>query len=90
MEYFTHLPEFQVIVCKECQYAVLPSYINTHFTAKPQHRLRKKEQQRITDRIAEINRLISNKETLRECKFPFLPSTSKPITASAKPNKNGM
>jgi hypothetical protein len=28
MEYFIHLPEFQVIICKQCQYAVLLSYID--------------------------------------------------------------
>jgi hypothetical protein len=41
MEYFTHLPEFQVIVCKECQHALLPIHIGVHFAAKPQHALRR-------------------------------------------------
>ena len=90
MEYFTHLPNFQVIVCKECQYAVLPSHIDTHFAAKPQHGLGKKERQRIANAAAEINRLIGNEETLRRCEFPFPPSTSKPIPALAKPRTDGI
>jgi RecQ family ATP-dependent DNA helicase len=90
MEYFTHLPDFQVIICKECQHAVLPSHIDTHFTAKPQHDFEKKERQRIADAVADINGLIGNEETLRRCKFPFPPSTSKPIPALAEPRNDGM
>src|SRR5277367_4773463 len=85
MEYFTHLPGFQVIICKECQYAVLPSFIHAHFTAKPQHGLGKEERQRIVDAVAEIDGLINNNEALRQCEFPFPPATSKPIAALAKP-----
>ena len=88
MEYFTHLPDFQVIICKECQHAVLPSHIDAHFTAKPQHGLGKKERQRIADEIAEIDGLIGNEETLRRGEFPFPPPTSKPITALAEPMKD--
>jgi Orsellinic acid/F9775 biosynthesis cluster protein D len=88
MEYFTHLPDFQVIICKECQHAVLPSHIDTHFAAKPQHGLEKEERQRIAEEIAEINGLIGNKETLRRCEFPFPPPISKPITALAEPMKD--
>jgi hypothetical protein len=88
MEYFTYLSNFKVIIWKECQYAVLRSHIDAHFSAKPRHGLGKKELQRIADKIAEINELIGNEETLRRCEFPFPPPTSKPITALAKPNKN--
>jgi hypothetical protein len=90
MEYFTNLPDFQVIVCKECQYAVLPSHIDAHFTAKPQHGLGKRERHRIATEIAEINGLIGNEETLRRCEFTFPPSTSKPIPALTKPRRDGM
>ncbi len=64
MEYFTHLLEFQVIICKECQHAVLPSHIDPHFATKPQHWLAKRERQRIANEIAEVPGLISNEETL--------------------------
>src|ERR1700726_45477 len=88
MEYFIHLPEFQVIVCKECQYAVLPSFIHSHFKATPQHGLEKEERQRIIEAVAEVDGLISNNEALRQCKFPFPPPTSKPIAALAAPKKD--
>ena len=90
MEYFTHLPDFQVIICKECQHAVLPSHIDAHFASKPQHGLGKKEQQRIAEEIAEINGLIGNKETLRRCEFPFPLSTFKLILVLAEPRKDGI
>jgi hypothetical protein len=90
MEYFIHVPEFQVIICKKCHYAVLPSYIQAHFAPEPQHGLEKRERQRIVDAVAEVDGLIRNNEILRQCEFPFPPSTSKPIAALAKPKKNGM
>src|SRR5277367_1651864 len=90
MEYFTYLPDFQVIICKECQHAVLPSQIDTHFAAEPQHGLGKRERQRIAEVVADINRLIGNEETLRQSEFPFPPPTSKPITALAQPMKGYM
>ena len=68
----------------------MPSYIDAHFAAKPQYGLGKRAQQRIADEIAEIDRLISNKETLRQCKFQFPPPTSKPIAVLGKLNKKGI
>jgi hypothetical protein len=38
--------------------------------------------------VREINGLISNNETLRQCKFLFPPPTSKPIAALAALKKN--
>jgi hypothetical protein len=67
MEYFIHLPEFQVIICKNCQYAVLPSQIDAHFAAKRQHGLDRKEWQRIANEIAEIDGLIGNEDTWQRC-----------------------
>ena len=80
-----HLPEFKVIVCLECQYAILPNHIDVHFAAKGQHGLEKRERQRIADEIADIDGLIGNEETLRRIQFEFPQSTSKPIAASAQP-----
>ena len=87
MEYFIHLPEFQVIVCKQCQHAVLPSFIHAHFRGK-HHRLEKEERERIIDAAAEINGLIEDNEALRQCEFPFPPLTSKPIAALVKLKKD--
>src|SRR5271165_3809528 len=88
MEYFTHLPEFQVIVCKKCQFAVLPSFIHAHFKAKSQHGLEKEERQRIFNVVAEVDGLLHNNEALRQCEFPFPPHISKPIEALGEPKKD--
>jgi hypothetical protein len=52
--------------------------------------LDKEERERIINAVVEIDRLIDNNETLRKYEFPFPPPTSKPITALAKPRKNGL
>ena len=90
MDQFIHLPEFQVIVCKKCKYAVLPSHIDSHFAPARPHGFKKQERQRIQDRIAEINGLIGNEETLKRCEFQFPPDTSEPIAALAAPRTNGL
>ena len=82
MDRFIHLPEFRVIICKECEYAVLPSHINTHFAGEP-HKLEVGERRKITEEVAEVNRLITNEEVLRVSDFPFLVATSKPIEGLA-------
>jgi hypothetical protein len=90
MEYFTHLPEFGVIVCKECKHVVLPSHIDAHFIRKPQHGLGKRERQRIVEAVVEIDGLIDDEEALGRCEFPFPQPTSKPIVALARPRQDGM
>jgi hypothetical protein len=66
---------------------MLPSYINIHFGTKL-HKLSKKEQQEISEKVRNINGLISNKETLRRSKFTFLLVTLWLIAALGKPEKN--
>jgi hypothetical protein len=66
---------------------MLPSHINVYFATKP-HKLDKKEQQRITEEVVEINRLIGNKEILRRSEFLLPLATSLPITALAKLEEN--
>lgn len=64
MDRFIHLPNFYIIVYKECKYAVLPSYINMHFVGKP-HKLEVNKRCKIIDEVVEVNRLITNEEVLR-------------------------
>jgi hypothetical protein len=66
----------------------LPSFIYAHFAVKPQYGLEKEEWQRIVEAVAEIDGLISNNKTLRQCEFPFPLSTLKPIAALAKPRRD--
>jgi hypothetical protein len=44
-QYFNHLPEYQVAVCKECQYAVWPDQIEGHLQA--QHKIKRKEASKV-------------------------------------------
>ena len=89
MEHMIHLPEFQVVICRKCQYTVLPSEVNSHFTPKHPHGFRKSERERIVDIIARIEGLIMNEEELKQCEFPFPADTSKPVVGLAAPQANG-
>jgi hypothetical protein len=89
MDQFIHLPEFRVIICKKCQYAVLPSQIDSHFTPKRPHGYKKEERRRIIGRVAEIDNLIQDEEALKQCEFTFPLDTVEPITALAAPQVNG-
>lgn len=89
MDEFIHLPEFQVIICKTCRYAILPSKIDTHFAAKS-HRLDKKRREKIIQEVAKVNGLIQNEEELSKCEFPFPAATSKPIAALRTPATDGL
>ena len=51
MEYFTHLVPYGLLVCKECQYGVLPSQVTTHL-AGPQHQLPARQRREIRDVVA--------------------------------------
>jgi hypothetical protein len=84
-----HLPEFHVVICKECKYAVLPSHIDGHFATKP-HKSGKKERQENLEEVGKIDGLIGNEETLRRSKFPFPPATPQPTAAFGKPDKDGL
>lgn len=49
---FEHLPEWRVIVCRQCRCAVWPSEVATHLTNK-QHRHPRKVAERIAQEVAE-------------------------------------
>lgn len=88
MEYFIHLPEYRVIVCRKHQYAVLPSNIDRHFQKK--HGLEPAERRRISEQVAKINGLITNEFVLQQTPFPFPPATSNPVDGLAPPRIDGL
>ena len=57
-EHFHHLAPWQVIVCKECQYAVWPSEVRGHLTGK-QHRMPAKTAQLIATEVQAWPRIIT-------------------------------
>jgi len=89
MDQLIHLPEFRVIICKKCKYAVLPSQIDAHFTPQRPHGFVKQERERIAKGLAKVNRLILNEKALKQCEFPFPVDTTEPIAALQAPQTNG-
>src|SRR5258706_3620353 len=89
MDQFIHLREWRVIVCKKCQYAVLPSEIDTHFQKSPIHALSKKDRIYIASQVAKISCLIRNEEQLKS-EFVFPPPTILPIAALQEPKTDGL
>jgi hypothetical protein len=90
MDQFIHLPEFRVIICKKCKYAVLPSQIDAHFTPQRPYGFVKQERERIVQEVAKVNRLILNEEALKQCEFPFPVDIAEPIPALQAPQTNGL
>src|SRR5258706_2506639 len=89
MDQFIHLRQWRVIVCKKCQYAVLPSEIDTHFQKSPIHALSKKDRVYIANQVAKINRLICDEEQLKS-EFVFPPPNNPPIAALKEPMTDGL
>lgn len=87
MDQFNHLPEFRLIICRKCNFAVLPSHINAHFARKP-HELKKEICREIENKVAYINGLILNKQELKQNHFPFSPAIVDPILALQTPRTN--
>jgi hypothetical protein len=90
MEHIVHLPEFGIVVCRGCAYAVLPSHIDAHFAHTRAHKFTQPSWQRIIDAVASIEGLVAKKEELQQCEFPFPADTSTPIAALATPQTGGL
>ena len=90
MDYIIHLPEFRIVICKTCWYAILPSEIDAHFRIEQPHGFTKEARGVIVQRVGRIEGLIQDQRELKECKFPFPPDTSGPIVALGTPNANGV
>ncbi|KFY61245.1 hypothetical protein V496_05109, partial [Pseudogymnoascus sp. VKM F-4515 (FW-2607)] len=74
MDQFIHLPEFRVIICKKCQFAVLPSEIDAHFTREPVHGLGKESRRFIVNQVG----------------FQYPPPDRIAIPGLAKPRTDGL
>ena len=88
MDRFIYLPEFRVVVCKRCRYAILPSKINTHFAGKP-HQLDVAERRRIVDEVSKVPDLITSEEDLQG-EFPFPAPSQRPVEGLAMPKRDGL
>jgi hypothetical protein len=84
------LPEFRVIICHKCQYAVLPSEIDSHFTKTPVHSLSKPSRQYIIQKVAKIGGLIQNQQELQRDGFIFPSPGSTAIPELGEPKTDGL
>ena len=48
MNSLQYLPEYQVLICMSCQYAIQPDHIAIHLQSK-EHRISREESKRIAD-----------------------------------------
>ena len=69
-----HLPDYCIIICKSCKFAVQPRALSSHLL---RHRIYREERQNIIDRVAELRLLEPDDVTLPSSKvppFPHLPT----------------
>ena len=66
MDQFIHLPDFRVIICKKCKYAVLPGHIDAHFARQWPHRFNKQERNRIVKEVAKVKGSTRDEQELKE------------------------
>jgi hypothetical protein len=48
-QYFEHLAEYSIAICKECRHGVLPSYIKNHLQRA--HKVKYKQAEDIAERV---------------------------------------
>ena len=82
MQYFTHLTQYSVVVCNECQYAILPQFINTHLRKQP-HYLTSQARTKEIDQVEQIQLLIRSQEELEDDLFRANPIIQQTIPVLA-------
>src|SRR5271155_3016024 len=88
MNPFIHLPQYSVIVCRKCKYAILPSQIDAHLRNKKKHGYSKEERQTVIQEVAKIPGLIQSEVQLEAFQFP--PKTAIGIPELKAPKPNGL
>jgi hypothetical protein len=79
-----------VIICRKCQYAVLPSEIDAHFMREPVHGLSKESRRLIFERVAKVEGLVQNKQMLSQVEFKYPPPSTRAIPGLGKPKTDGL
>lgn len=77
MDSFIHLPEYRIVICKECKFAVVGAAIKKHLQGKHKG-VTKVERLRVAREISQIPHLIQTEVELQDFQFPS-PNTP-PIT----------
>jgi hypothetical protein len=85
---FVHLLDHGVVVCVECQHAVLPSNINTNLSDVNKHNSTKEKRQQVIQEVENIEGLIIKRADLDRLVFP--PASEPPISALQDPRTDGL
>jgi superfamily II DNA helicase RecQ/uncharacterized C2H2 Zn-finger protein len=88
MHSFIHLPEYPVVICKECKVAMSIEGIYTHLTGEKHKNVAPEERRRIMAKFSEIPGIIQDETGLREFQFP--PPTTKAISVLQDAQTDGM
>ena len=88
MHPFVHLPAFKVVVCIECQYAVLPGSVDTHLREKKTHNMPKGDRARVVQEVQNIQGLILERHKLNKLVVP--PPSHPAIPVLQEPKKDGI
>lgn len=89
MSQFIHLSQYQVVVCKDCHYAVLPPHINTHLRSKA-HQFSPNQRQKVIAEVQKVKGLIQNTDELQASQFPYPTITDPPISALGPIRSDGL
>lgn len=76
-EYFEHLPEYSLAVCKECRHGVLPSQAGNHLQRV--HRVRRKQAQLVADELSSWPGLIQYASELEVPRQTIEPISQLPV-----------
>jgi Orsellinic acid/F9775 biosynthesis cluster protein D len=87
MEPFIKLPSYPFIVCRECQYAVLPSQIDSHLKNKKKHGWEKERRDRVIAEVGRVHGLILTERQLEAYEFP--PGPVRAIPELKSPRNDG-
>jgi uncharacterized C2H2 Zn-finger protein len=88
MHSFIHLPEYPVVICKECKVGLSIEGINGHLTGKKHQDVAPEERRRITAELRQIPGIIQSEKGLSAFQFP--PPTTKAISALQDAKTDGM
>ena len=87
MNPFVHLPKYYVVVCtgKECKYAVLPVYVDSHLSSS-HYNYNQEQRIQVIQEIQQIPGLIQDARGLQWFQFP---APSSPAIPELKPAREG-
>ena len=80
------MPQYSVIICRKCKYAILPSQIDAHLSNKTKYGYSKEERQAIIQEVAKLPGLIQSEAQLEGFQFPLSTAKAIPKLKAAKPD----